>query len=146
VRRVPAAAACLALAGCGAATAPPKHAAPRLPRALAQAWAQQADAVASALAAGDGCTARARAGALQRRVIAAVNARRVPRRLLEPLSSGVNDLAGRITCSPPPPPAATSAPPPGHGKGRGKGHEEHGHGDGHGRGRGHGHDHEQDGG
>ena len=60
----------------------------------------------------DGCTARARATALQQSVITAVNARRVPQRFLEPLGSGVNDLAGRITCTPPPAPVATPTPAP----------------------------------
>jgi hypothetical protein len=95
----------LVAAGCGAEA---KDAAPRkphLPRALAQSWARQADAVAAALASNDGCAARTRAATLQQSVIAAVNEHRVPRRFLEPLSSGVNDLAGRITCTPPPPPA-----------------------------------------
>jgi hypothetical protein len=128
-------AACLALAGCGSAAAPQEHATspPRLPRALAHAWAQQADDVASALAAGDGCRARARAAVLQRDVIAAVNAHRVPRSLLEPLSSGVNDLAGRIVCTPPPPVSTIEqegGPKHGPGHGHGKGHEKHGHGDG----------------
>lgn len=128
-------AACLALAGCGSAAAPQEHsAAPlRLPRTLAHAWAQQADDVASALAAGDGCTARARAAELQRHVIAAVNARRVPRPLLEPLSSGVNDLAGRIVCTPPPPVSTVEqedGPTHGPGHGHAKSHEKHGHGHG----------------
>jgi len=126
-------AACLALAGCGSAAAPQEHSAapPRLPRALAHAWAQEADDVASALAAGDGCTARERAAELQRHVIAAVNAHRVARPLLEPLSSGVNDLAGRIVCTPPPPASTVEqedGPAHGPGHGHAKGHEKHGHG------------------
>ena len=56
----------------------------------------------------------------QRQVVTAVNAHEIPARLLEPLSSGVNDLAVRITCTPPPPPQ------PEHGKGHGKGHGKHG--------------------
>jgi hypothetical protein len=88
---------------------------------LAQSWKQQADSVASALAAGDGCTAQRLSTALRASVIAAVNARRVPRRFLEPLTSGVNELASQITCTPPPAPA-----PPGHEKkkhGKGHGHD-----------------------
>ena len=92
----------LALAGCGGAA---KHAAekpPRLPRALAQALAQQADGIAGALAAGDGCTALQLAGSLRAEVVQAVNARQIPRAFQESLLATANDLTGRITCSPPP--------------------------------------------
>jgi hypothetical protein len=112
----------LALAGCGGTArhaTPPQR--PKLPRVLAQSWKQQADSVASALAAGDGCTAQRLSTALRASVIAAVNARRVPRRFLEPLTSGVNDLASQIPCAPPP-----AAAPPGHEKkkhGKGHGHD-----------------------
>jgi len=125
------AAAVLALAGCGSErhgeSAPPPP--PKLPHALAQSWARQADTVAAALAAGNGCAARTAAARLQHEVIAAVNAGQVPRRLLEPLSSGVNELASRITCSPPPPPAAQQ-PENGDGHGKAKGHGKHGGGEG----------------
>ena len=115
--------AALALAGCGGTArhaAPPQQ--PKLPRVLAQPWKQQADSVAAALAAGDGCAALRLATALRTSVIAAVNARRVPQRFLDPLTSGVNELASQITCTPAPAPAPT---PPGqerkkkHGKGHG---------------------------
>ena len=101
----------LVLAGCGGTArhaAPPQQ--PKLPRVLAQAWKQQADSVASALAAGDGCAAQRLSAALRASVIAAVHARRVPRRFLDPLTSGVNELASQITCTPPP-----AAKPPQHG-------------------------------
>ena len=121
------------LAGCGGAASkqtPPRT--PRLPHALATSWRAQADAVAAALAAGDGCTAQTRAVALRTSVIDAVDAHRVSPRFQETLTSAVNDLASRITCTPPPP-AATPAPvvvapkPPAHGEGhgRGRGHEKH---------------------
>jgi hypothetical protein len=120
----------LVAAGCGAQTkdTPPRE--PHLPRALAESLARQADAVASALASNDGCAARTRAATLQQSVIAAVNEHHVPRRFLEPLSSGVNELAGRITCTPPPPPPAPVEKPKHeqkhheHGKHHGKGHED----------------------
>jgi hypothetical protein len=110
----------LVLAGCGGTgrqAAPPQQ--PKLPRVLAQSWKQQADSVASALAAGDGCTAQRLSSALRASVIAAVNSRRVPRRFLEPLTSGVNELVSQITCTPAPAPR-----PPGHEhkKKHGKGH------------------------
>jgi hypothetical protein len=103
VKRIAAAAIVLALAGCGGAAeqrAKPKQ--PRLPRNLAQTWAQQSDAVASALASGDGCTAQQLATSLNSQFIAAVNERRVPPRLQEELGSALNDLQSRITCTPPP--------------------------------------------
>ena len=119
-------------AGCGSGSpAPaPTPKPPRLPRALAQSWAQQADAIAAALAENDGCRARSQAAALQQQVIAAVNAHRVPQRLLEQLSGGVNDLVGRITCTPPAPkpvPKQKQPKPPKHE------HHDHAH---HGRGHG----------
>ena len=98
----PLAAVCaLTLAGCGGtpsrqATPPPPH----LPRALAQTWAQQADGVASALAAGDGCTAQQLAGALRTEVVQALNQRLVPQAFQEQLLATVNDLPARIACVP----------------------------------------------
>jgi hypothetical protein len=103
----------LVAAGCGGSQATdttPRQ--PHLPRTLAESWARQADAVAAALAANDGCAARTRAAALQRNFISAVKDHRVPQPFLEPLGSGVNDLAGRITCTPPPAPAPAPAPQP----------------------------------
>jgi hypothetical protein len=107
------------MAGCGSHAAQPKPAQPKLPRALARAWAEQTTAIATSLAANNGCDAQTRVAALQQEVNAAVNAHRVPRQLLEPLSSGVNDLAAQITCTPPAPPAPQDD--------RGKGHKKHGH-------------------
>jgi len=120
----------LTAAGCGstahraAAPAP----APTLPRALAQSWAQQADAIATALAAGDGCTAEAQAVALRTAVAGAVTDGRVARRLAQPLVGAVGSLPTRIRCTPAPPAPLV----PKHG--RGVGHH------------GHGHDHKQGGG
>ena len=108
------AATAVALAGCGSQVAQPKPVQPKLPRALAQSWAQQTTAIAASLAANNGCDAQTRVAALQQEVLAAVNAHRIPRRLLEPLSSGVNDLAAQITCTPPSE------------NGKGKGHKKHG--------------------
>ena len=126
MRRAAVAALLLAvLAGCGSEgrrAAPPP---PPLPRTLARTWAQQAQAVASALAASDGCTALSLTTRLRSEVVAAVNAHRVPARFQEPLASGVNDLASRITCAPMP-----AAPAPG--KGHGEGHGRHGKGKGEG--------------
>lgn len=130
----------LAAAGCGGSAKPRVVTVqPRLPRALAQDWQQQADAVSAALAANDGCTARAKAVALQQSVIRAIDARRIPRRFDETLQGAANELVDGITCTPPPPVtvAVTPAPAPpghgdghGHGKGHGHGHDKHGEGEG----------------
>jgi hypothetical protein len=123
----------LLLAGCGSTAAKqPPPVRPHLPHALAQDWARQADGVAAALAAGDGCLAQQRAVALRTSVIA--NEHRIGRRFQEPLTSAVNALAARITCTPPAAPA-----PPAPAKGPKKEHG-HGHGDDHGHGHGKGHD------
>lgn len=118
MRRGVALAAVLVLAGCGGThTTTPRQ--PTLPRTLAQSLRAQADGVAAALAAGDGCLARQRAAVLQSSVISAVNARRLPARFQETLLGSVNDLLARIACAPPPPPAE-------HGHGHGHGHGKHG--------------------
>jgi hypothetical protein len=106
------------LAACGGGQRGTPKRPSQLPRALAHSWARQANAVAATLARGDGCTAQRLAATLQSQVIAAVNARQVPRRFLEPLTSGVNELTSRIVCTPPRPAA------PGDGE-----HKGHGHGD-----------------
>jgi len=104
------------LAGCGSHSSAPRR--PTMPRALAQSLRAQADGVAAALAAGDGCLAQQRAVALQTSVIRAVNDRRLAPRFQETLVGSVNDLVSRITCVPPPP------PPPAHGHHHEK-HDEH---------------------
>lgn len=93
----------LVLAGCGSGT--PRHAAPpppapRLPHTLAQTWAQQADAVATALSAGDACTAQTVTAILRVEIVQAVNERRILPALQEQLLGAVNDLSGRIVCVP----------------------------------------------
>jgi hypothetical protein len=101
MKRIAALALVLTLAGCGSTVERAKPKQPRLPRDLAQTWAQQSDAVASALASGDGCTAQQLAASLNSQFIAAVNQRRVPPRLQEELGSALNDLQSRIACTPP---------------------------------------------
>jgi hypothetical protein len=124
----------LAAAGCGGGTRA-VVVRPTIPHALASRWSAQADAVATALADGDGCTAQATAVALRTSVVGAIQSRRIRPAFQETLTSAVNDLAGRITCHPAPAPAPTPAPkpkphghpkppkppkphPPGHGKGK----------------------------
>jgi len=89
-------------AGCGGAAK--QTTGPHLPRVLAQQWAQRADAIAAA----DPCTAHRRAAALRTDVILAVNKRKIPQSLLEPLTSNllepltskVNALAAHSACAP----------------------------------------------
>lgn len=115
-----------ALAGCGSRAAQRQPVQPKLPRAIAHAWAQQATAIAAALAANNGCDAQTRVAALQRELVGAVNEHRIPRRLLEPLSSGVNDLAAQITCTPPQVVPTPQGRDKGKSKGHGKGHKNNG--------------------
>ena len=117
----------LALAGCGGGAEKPQAVAkpPRLPHNLAHAWALESDAVAQALAEGDGCTALAHAQALQNEVDQ--SAGQIPRRLLATLKPVVDALPGRITCNPAPPQAPEPKPkherPPKHDHGHG--HDDH---------------------
>jgi hypothetical protein len=125
----------LLLAGCGSqATTKPTVVRPHLPRALAQDWARRADAVAAALAAGDGCLAQERAVALRASVVE--HEGRLGHRFQEPLTSAVNGLAERITCTPPAPtPPEPQPPSQPQGHGHGKDHGDKGH---HGKHKGHG--------
>ena len=100
--------ACVA-AGCGSTTNTASPPPPKLPRALAQAWAQQADQIAVALVAGDGCAAETQATALRAQVAQAVGDGRIARRFRAPLVGAVNSLPEQISCTP--------APPPKHGRG-----------------------------
>jgi hypothetical protein len=121
VRRALLLAIVVGLAGCGGGarqtrTQPPP---PKLPRALAQSWSTQADAVASALAAGDGCTALHDAEQLRAEV--AQTTRQIPARFRAPLTAAVGDLPGRITCTPPAPVTTQES----HDNGKGKDHGKH---------------------
>jgi hypothetical protein len=82
---------------------------PTLPRAFADGLAADGDAVAAALHAGRDCRALSLAEGLQRRTISAINAKRVPGPLQEPLQSSVNHLAASISCPAASPPAASAA-------------------------------------
>jgi hypothetical protein len=91
-----------ALAACGSTTKQPAPVRPKLDATLAETLAARSDAVAEALDAGDSCRASTLVQDLQRQTISAINARRVPASLQEPLQAAVNDLAARIRCVPPP--------------------------------------------
>jgi outer membrane murein-binding lipoprotein Lpp len=103
------------LAGCGSSGHEPPSAkpAPKIPAAVAQQLAADADAVAAE----QGCAARAPAKQLLDDVIAA--SARLPARYQEPLTSSANELLARIPACPAP-------------QGRSKGRKpKHGHGHGH---------------
>lgn len=85
------------LAGCGGGEGRQQPAPqPKLPRAVAQQLAARADRIAERLGTNDRCGALMEATQLQREVIQAINSRRVPRRLQEPLQSAANGLVVRI--------------------------------------------------
>ncbi|HEY2544210.1 MAG TPA: hypothetical protein VGH92_14310, partial [Gaiellaceae bacterium] len=85
----------------GSTATPPVAKPPHIPRALAREWAVQANAVADALAARDGCTAVAHANTLRADVDQLQS--RIPARLRATLLATVDALPGRITCNPPAP-------------------------------------------
>jgi hypothetical protein len=80
----------LGLAGCGAAERP------KLPAELGREWARSAELIAGARRCDE---SRSIAEKLRASVITAINARRVPPSLQEPLTSKVNALAARPGCS-----------------------------------------------
>jgi FtsP/CotA-like multicopper oxidase with cupredoxin domain len=94
ISRIALGAVALALAGCGDS----RSGEPRLPAPLADDLATYAEDAAALAEAGDPCAAREQAVALQRATVAAINARRVPGPLQEPLLSAANDLAHRLVC------------------------------------------------
>ena len=111
----------LFLAGCGSGAeraAPPP---PQIPHTLAAKLASRSDDVARLLDRQDGCGALAAATELQRETIAAINSRRIPTRLQEPLLAAANDLTVRITCVPPQPAVEEQKDRGEDGKGKGKG-------------------------
>ena len=108
----------LALAGCGGgdnAAPPPKP--PRIPAAVAQRLATEADRVAT-LAPGS-CEARDAAARLRADVIASIGRREIPPRYQEPLMSAANSLAERLATCVPPQPVEPS-------RGEGHGKKKHG--------------------
>jgi hypothetical protein len=94
----------LALAGCGGG--------PRVDRAVADKLANQADAIAKDVRAGDRCAARGHAAILQRQTIAAINAGRVPAVYQEPLQARVNAIVDELGLACLPAAAPQQTPPP----------------------------------
>jgi hypothetical protein len=86
--------------------------APALPRPLAEQLAQQSEAVADALAAGDTQAAIAQSEKLRNDVIAAVNAGQVPPEFQEELMNAVQVLAEDVADTAPPPPTTTAETTP----------------------------------
>lgn len=89
------AAAAVATAGCGSSShrdAAP--ATPKLPRVLAQRLASESDAVAAAVARGDGCGAKQAAAQLRADANASIG--RIPAAYRESLSSGVNTVVAQV--------------------------------------------------
>jgi hypothetical protein len=105
----------LVLAGCGGSASPPPKAPPRIPSAVAQKLAADADTVAAQ----KGCAAHDPAVKLLDDVIAATS--RIPSRYQEPLTSAANDLVARVPACPAPEPQKKGKRKHGHGKH--KGHE-----------------------
>ena len=125
-----------ALCGCGGRTDRAAAPEPKLPRPVAERLEVRSDEIARLLDTGDQCGALDAAHALQQETIAAINGRRVPAALQEPLASAAARVVARIHCAPqsttlPTPPQAVPLPAPDD-----KGKKEHGH-NGHGK---HGHD------
>jgi hypothetical protein len=109
----------VALAGCGGSrTSAPE---PTLPAALAARLASYADETSRLASAGDACGARVQALALQHATVAAINARRVPGPLQEPLQNAANEIVNRLVCTPPQPTTGANKGKK-HGKAKAKGH------------------------
>jgi hypothetical protein len=118
----------LVAAGCGGA-GPQPQADRGLPRALADAWANRASAIATAAASGRSCRASQLAASLRDQIIAEEG--RVPARLQKPLVQSANALADRITCTAPPRTVTLGGPrkgpePPGHKPPEPPHHKKHG--------------------
>jgi hypothetical protein len=100
-----AAGAVLALAACGGGDARPEE--PGLPRALAERLAEESEAIAARLDAGDTCAAAEQADALKDQAETAIAAGDVPPELQRELMRAVEGLVNTVNCPQPPPP-----PPP----------------------------------
>jgi hypothetical protein len=102
--------AALVAGGCGGGGPSRGQVPAKLPPGLAGTWATEAEAIATADAAGQSCRARALAVSLHNEVTQARG--RVPSRLRSPLLGGVKSLADRIVCTPAPPAPVTRPAPP----------------------------------
>ncbi len=95
----------LVLAACGGGEAPPEE--PALPRALAQRLAEQSEAIADRLDAGDTCGAAHQADDFARAVEQAIGTGDVPAAFQRELRQTARQLQNDVNCPQPPPP-----PPP----------------------------------
>jgi len=109
----------LAAGACGSGggeqqEAPPS---PALAAPVAERLAGKSDEIATALDAGDVCTAAVRADELQEETVSAINAGEVPPAFQESLSARVNELVNEVNC---PPPVEEEDDDEGRGKKKGK--------------------------
>lgn len=84
-------------AGCGGGSRARQAAFHGVPRALAHDWEGQASKIEAAASAGNSCRAMHLADSLRDEVRAARH--KLPLRLRSPLITGVDRLAGRLTCT-----------------------------------------------
>jgi hypothetical protein len=94
----------LALGACGGGDARPEEAA--LPPGVAERLAEQSDAIADKLDAGDTCGAAREADLLNDEAQAAIDAGDVPPAFQAELMSTVAELVDNVNCPQPPPPPA----------------------------------------
>jgi hypothetical protein len=92
----------LVLAGCGGGDAGPEES--TLSPAVAEHLAQESEAIADKLDAGDTCGAAQQADALKDEAQAAIDAGEVPTELQSELMGTVDELVNAVNCPPPPPP------------------------------------------
>jgi hypothetical protein len=94
----------LALAGCGGGDARPEE--PGLPRAVAERLAQESEAIADKLDAGDTCGAAQQADVLEDAVQQAIGSGDVPAAFQGELVQTARQLQNDVNCPQPPPPPA----------------------------------------
>jgi uncharacterized protein YhaN len=92
----------LALAGCGGGDARPEE--PGLPRAVAERLAEESEAIADKLDAGDTCGAAQQADVLEDAVEQAIGDGDIPAAFQDELLETARQLQNNVNCPQPPPP------------------------------------------